>query len=156
MDPFIWSIVFGLPLVWASHVWLWTQDMYPSALEMWVFQTCVCGLTTFVLVWRALHPAPGFWIAADVLLFWSVLWAPLHYRAVRKNMRTYCWRLSVWATPLVYLSGTVLLACRPGGVGDNICLACLAAATVCAAVYAHLLDTSIPPVDMSYTSYTSA
>ena len=153
MDPFIWVVTIGIPLLTLCHGALFCLDRYPSENEVLVFQIVSAGHAFFVVVWRCMHPIELFWIPALLLCLVSAAWVPLTYRASKKDMKTYCWTGSVWLSPILYFSTCLMQVVTPSKyIGDNLCIACTAVCTVCQAIYAHLVHNTIPHVDMSYYS----
>lgn len=151
MDPFIWVVSIGIPLLTLSHGALFCVDRYPADIEIIGFQVVSAGHAFFVLVWRCMHPIEFFWIPTLFLCIVSAAWVPLTYRASIKDSKTYCWTGSVWLSPVLYLSACLMLALTPSNsIGDNLCIACAAVCTVCQSVYAHLVHNTIPRVDMSF------
>ncbi len=146
MDPLLWLLPFALPTLFLSHAWLFYKDKYLDASELLVFQVLSAGFFGFVLVWRCLQPLAYFWIPVGLILGVSILWVPLTYRAIQRDMKTYCWQCTAYVTPLLYLTCVMMLVLhRSTYIGDNLCLGCAVASTVCQCIYAHIA--TLPFVD---------
>jgi len=145
MDPLVWTLIFGLPIMCAAHLWLYMYThTYPSDAEVNVFQSLVVFFLVFVVVWRILHPVPYFWTVCNVLVVLNIAWVPLTYSAVLQVRKTILWTVVVFAIPCTLLSASLFLILIPSSnVGDNLCIACVTVATTCAFVHAYLVYMSI-------------
>lgn len=153
MDPLVWTLIFGLPLMCAAHAWLYAYTShYPSDAEINVFQSLVVFFLVFVVVWRILHPIPYFWTVANILVVLNIAWVPLTHSAVAQVRKTILWTLVVFAIPCTLLGASIFLIVTPSNnVGDNLCMSCVAVATTCAFVHAYLVYMSIRTTDAYFS-----
>ena len=145
MDPLAWTIVFGVPIMCAAHLWLFAYTPhYPSGIETCVFQSLVVFFLVFVFVWRIMHPVLYFWTVCNLLVVFNIAWVPLMYSAAAQVRQTILWTLVVFGIPCILMAASIFLVLTPtNNIGDNVCIACVSVATVCAFVHAHLVYTSI-------------
>ena len=152
MDPLAWTLIFGLPLMCAAHLWLYLcTSNYPSDMEISVFQSLVVFFLVFVVVWRIIQPVPYFWTVCNVLVVLNVAWVPLTHSAAAQVRKTILWTFVVIAIPCTLLAAAVFLVVTPcTSVGDNLCLSWVSVATVCAFVHAYLVYMSIRPREVYF------